>query len=128
VDSVQQPGAAVSGNVDWQLKSYTIPSGTHDCRWVYSKDSSMSGGSDAAWVDRVMWAGPDSCRWSVAFPNRWVAVRVWDASLSQWVVSTNRYAPATIQTPALATGRWYWIGMWDYSISAWVYGDWFTRM
>ncbi len=43
----------VSGEVDWQQKSYTLSPGWHTLKWTYAKDSSMSRGSDCAWVDKV---------------------------------------------------------------------------
>ncbi len=43
----------VSGEVNWQQKSYTMAAGWHTLRWTYAKDSSMSKGSDCGWVDKV---------------------------------------------------------------------------
>lgn len=48
-------GGRISGNVDWLLKSYAVPTGIHTLRWRYVKDGSGSSGSDAAWVDCVSW-------------------------------------------------------------------------
>jgi len=43
---------SISGNVDWQQKSYTLTgTGSHSLVWIYSKDSSGSSGSDCGWVD-----------------------------------------------------------------------------
>ncbi len=47
----------VSGEIDWQEKSYALDSGQHTLRWNYSKDGSVSTGSDCGWVDRVVWTG-----------------------------------------------------------------------
>jgi|GEM_PF-1205303 len=52
LDGVAQTGA-ISGEVDWQQKTYTVISGTHTLKWVYSKDSSGSSGSDCGWVDQL---------------------------------------------------------------------------
>lgn len=48
-------GAApgISGTVDWQQKTVSIPAGLHTNRWTYSKDGSVSSGSDAGWLDQV---------------------------------------------------------------------------
>jgi hypothetical protein len=43
----------ISGNIDWQQKSYTIPAGSHSLRWTYSKDISASKGVDGGWIDKV---------------------------------------------------------------------------
>ncbi len=52
IDSVEKN--KISGNVDWQQKSYAISSGSHTLKWTYTKDYSLSGGSDAGWLDRVV--------------------------------------------------------------------------
>jgi Leucine-rich repeat (LRR) protein len=43
----------ISGQVDWQQKSYSIPLGTHVLRWAYLKDQSGAWGADAGWLDQV---------------------------------------------------------------------------
>ncbi|WP_295443585.1 C1 family peptidase [uncultured Thiodictyon sp.] len=52
IDGVEQTGS-ISGAVDWQQKVWTIPAGNHTSRWAYTKDESVSSGSDAGWVDQV---------------------------------------------------------------------------
>ena len=42
-----------SGEEDWELITVEIPEGQHTLKWVYSKDISMSEGSDCAWVDYI---------------------------------------------------------------------------
>jgi RHS repeat-associated protein len=48
----------ISGEVDWTLKSYTVPAGTHILKWRYVKDGSDEDGDDCGWVDFVQWTGP----------------------------------------------------------------------
>jgi hypothetical protein len=43
-----------SGIQDWAQYSYPVQPGTHVFKWVYSKDVSMTGGSDAAWIDDII--------------------------------------------------------------------------
>ena len=43
----------ISGDLDWISSSVTIPPGTQTVRFRYEKDSSLSEGADAGWVDRV---------------------------------------------------------------------------
>jgi subtilisin-like proprotein convertase family protein len=43
----------ISGEVNWQQKSFSLASGSHLLSWSYSKDRSVSAGSDAGWLDRV---------------------------------------------------------------------------
>lgn len=54
VDGVEKgtwSGTAVPG---WQLVSVPITAGTRTLRWSYEKDSSVSMGQDAAWIDAVV--------------------------------------------------------------------------
>jgi len=46
---------SVSGEVDWELLSYSVPAGSHAVQWVYAKTSSgaTGGGQDTAWLDQV---------------------------------------------------------------------------
>jgi hypothetical protein len=52
LDEVLQPGA-ISGEVDWQRQTISIPAGSHIVKWTYSKDNAISMGSDCGWVDKV---------------------------------------------------------------------------
>jgi cysteine-rich repeat protein len=56
VDNVEQ-GGGWSGEVPWTQAQYNIPAGNHTFRWVYSKDGSLSNGSDKTWIDEV-YVGP----------------------------------------------------------------------
>jgi len=54
VDGVEV--ASVSGEVDWTNTVYpVIGDAPHTLEWVYSKDGSVSLGSDAGWLDQVVW-------------------------------------------------------------------------
>ena len=52
INEVEQEGK-ISGEVNWQQKSYTLTSESHTLKWVYSKDFSASVGSDCGWVDQL---------------------------------------------------------------------------
>ena len=43
-----------SGEVSWSQETYMVSSGTHTLSWSYNKDSSMSNGSDCAWLDDIV--------------------------------------------------------------------------
>ena len=43
-----------SGEVDWSEASYDVTAGNHVFKWTYSKDGSVNGGADAAWVDFII--------------------------------------------------------------------------
>ena len=42
-----------SGENDWSQQTYTVTPGTHTFKWRYAKDSSVSSGSDCAWIDCI---------------------------------------------------------------------------
>jgi PKD repeat protein len=46
-----------SGEVAWQMVEFTVPEGNHTLKWTYSKDGSVDGGSDCAWVDYIILPG-----------------------------------------------------------------------
>jgi hypothetical protein len=45
--------ADISGWVDWQRLSFTLPPGELTLRWSYEKDGLISGGLDHGWLDEV---------------------------------------------------------------------------
>ena len=51
IDSTVQD--KISGEVDWNQKTFSVPSGSHKLVWSYVKDGSQSGGSDCGCLDRV---------------------------------------------------------------------------
>ncbi len=44
----------ISGEVNWQPVTASLSSGTHSIKFVYEKDSWVSSGADAGWIDDVM--------------------------------------------------------------------------
>lgn len=46
--------AKIAGEVDWMQKTVSIPVGSQTVRWTYKKDFSVNSGSDAGWVDQVV--------------------------------------------------------------------------
>ena len=63
LNDVAQTGslAKIAGTVDWVQKTVSIPSGTNTVKWTYSKDVDTVAGSDAAWLDQVVYTpvGPE---------------------------------------------------------------------
>ena len=43
-----------SGEVSWTQASYELSTGLHTLKWEYTKDVSVSSGSDCAWIDNVV--------------------------------------------------------------------------
>jgi PKD repeat protein len=52
IDNIMQDEWA--GEVPWQQAIYIVDNGTHTFKWEYSKDFSVSTGSDAAWIDYIV--------------------------------------------------------------------------
>ncbi len=52
IDNVQQ--GEWSGTVAWNQVSYSVAAGDHTFKWTYSKDGSQAVGSDAGWVDFIV--------------------------------------------------------------------------
>ncbi len=49
IDGVLQ--TSISGSTSWAQKTYTVTSGSHTLKWSFTKDGSVSTGSDCGWVD-----------------------------------------------------------------------------
>jgi methionine-rich copper-binding protein CopC len=47
-----------SGTTAWTMVSYPLTAGAHTIEWRYTKDASVSSGSDAVWVDDVSFGAP----------------------------------------------------------------------
>ena len=52
VDGVER--CRLDGITDWRHVNCTLGAGAHVIRWEYSKDESLSGGEDRAWVDQFL--------------------------------------------------------------------------
>ena len=52
IDNVEK--ANWSGTVAWSRAQYAVTAGTHTFTWKYKKDTSVSSGSDCAWIDFVI--------------------------------------------------------------------------
>ncbi len=59
--------STISGSVNWQQKLFTLPTGTHTLVWKYAKNLTINGGSDAAWLDKVV-VSPNTAL-KVTYPN-----------------------------------------------------------
>ena len=52
IDGVEQ--GSWSGAQAWAERSYPVTAGSHTFAWTYTKDGSVSGGSDTAWIDDIV--------------------------------------------------------------------------
>ncbi|MFA6563838.1 MAG: Calx-beta domain-containing protein [Verrucomicrobiia bacterium] len=53
VDGADQSG--ISGEVNWQQLSFTIPSGAHRLTWTYAKNRAVAAGLDTGWLRRILY-------------------------------------------------------------------------
>lgn len=51
IDDVEQD--KWSGEIDWSQESFPVTPGSHTFKWSYTKDSTVSVGSDCAWLDQI---------------------------------------------------------------------------
>ena len=42
-----------SGSMQWYEQTYSVSPGRHEYTWTYTKDYSVSSGSDCAWIDYI---------------------------------------------------------------------------
>ncbi|WP_096206911.1 hypothetical protein [Candidatus Methanoperedens nitratireducens] len=47
--------AMISGNTSWVQQTYVLSSGTHTLKWMYTKNRAITSGSDAGWLDNVVY-------------------------------------------------------------------------
>src|SRR6185436_14596427 len=43
----------ITGEIDWEQRTFSIPAGQSTLTWVYFKDNVSAAGQDAGWVDLV---------------------------------------------------------------------------
>ncbi len=77
-----------SGTIGWTQATYTLAAGTRVLKWEYTKDGSLSGGSDCAWIDDIVF--PASTSGNYYYPPQNLS-----ASVSHQVVNLSWQAPAS---------------------------------
>ncbi len=50
----EQLQAEWSGEQDWEQFTYGVEDGEHTFKWIYTKDQSVSNGSDCGWIDYII--------------------------------------------------------------------------
>ena len=78
----------IYGEEDWAFREYTISGGgEHYLTWTYAKDVSKAEGSDAAWVDDILWE-PFGGRQNLSLTRGWNWVSFQALSQSRTVGDT----------------------------------------
>jgi subtilisin family serine protease/chitodextrinase len=98
--------AAISGEVDWTARTWSLGAGTHVLRWTYSKDGSVSSGLDAGWVDAVSFAAGEPALSLSASIVDFGAVAVGAAASLPVTVTNAGSAPLAIGSVTV-TGQGY---------------------
>jgi hypothetical protein len=57
IDGTTANGTGWSGNQSWEQFTYPVTAGNRTFTWEYLKDGSVSTGSDAAWIDMIIFPG-----------------------------------------------------------------------
>ena len=50
--------------MDWSLETFLVSSGTHSFEWLFIKDHAVTSGSDAVWIDFIVFppiSGNEEC-------------------------------------------------------------------
>ena len=53
-----------AGEIDWSLEAFPVSSGSHSFEWLFIKDHAVTSGSDAVWIDFVVFpplGGDEEC-------------------------------------------------------------------
>ena len=101
-----------SGTVGWTQATYPISAGTHTYKWSYTKDTSVSSGSDCCWIDyvslpaaRIMagTAGPDV---SICEDNdaQIIGYAIYHDNLTWTTSGDGTFDDASIATPLYTPG------------------------
>lgn len=57
IDNIKQ--SEWSGIIGWNYVAFHVTAGNHTFKWAYEKDISVSGGTDAAWIDNIIFPPVD---------------------------------------------------------------------
>lgn len=101
-----------SGTVDWTQATYPVSAGTHTYKWSYTKDTSVSNGSDCCWIDYISLpspkvmagtAGPDvnTC---VGNDAQIIGYAIYHDNLTWTTAGDGTFNDATIATPLYTPG------------------------
>ncbi|MDX2109282.1 MAG: leucine-rich repeat protein [Verrucomicrobiota bacterium] len=108
IDGVEQTGK-ISGEVNWAQKTYELTTGTHTLKWTYSKNASISAGSDCGWVDELSVVYPTTRILGLSGNLNFGNVFLNQTSSQPLTLSNTGNAPLTVSAisyPAGFRGNW----------------------
>lgn len=106
IDGIMQTGR-ISGEVNWEEKTYPLTNGVHTLKWIYSKNASTSSGSDCGWVDQLRLPTVLRPALGVAWSNGLPQLRLTAAAANNFAlqVSTNLVDWVAVSTNAAPSGE-----------------------
>src|SRR6266567_6112401 len=116
LDGVEQ--TSISGEVDWQQKSFSIASGSHTLHWAYTKDAfCCAGGSDRGWVDQVQLSG-STCAYALSSTSASLAAAGGSSSVSVTAAAGCSWTASTTYNWIHSTSSGSGSGTVNYSVDA----------
>lgn len=104
-----------TGEVPWSAVSATIPDGFHTVSWTVDRDPFLNGGSDRAWIDRVVLSGfamvdppapvADIFPPKEAIPDQWEVMPVGSSQPWQVVSGTASEGTHALRSGAIGAGQ-----------------------
>ena len=85
-----------SGETSWSRKVIAVPAGLNKMEWIYTKDNSVSVGSDCAWIDMI--------DFSESAPVRYIQKDLEVAKISA-PVQTDKYGLEIVSVKVLNLGK-----------------------
>ena len=101
IDGVAQ-GSGWSGEQGWVKATCSVPAGTHEYAWEYSKNSYTSAGSDTAWIDDINFPPPPA--------DYWIAGHVATTGID-WIPGVTVTATGGLSTTTNANGCYIFSGL-----------------
>ncbi len=82
---------SISGETAWEQLAYDVPAGRYVFTWFYAKDASGTAGSDAGWLDTVVWTpASGTAAWNAWRTAQFNAAQLNDASISGPAADSDR--------------------------------------
>ncbi len=97
-----------SGEIDWSPESYTLSEGSHTLRWNYTKDGSVSNGSDCAWIDYITFPKlvPPALNFTPDTLETFMEVNTTQTETLELVNSANGTVDYTLSVEDAASNPW----------------------
>ena len=93
IDGVEQGKWA--GEINWSQNSFNVSAGEHTFLWKYNKDSGVTSGDDAVWIDNIIFPPSYYSAMMLGDLNEDGSINIQDVILSvNIILSSLEYNPA----------------------------------